>query len=163
MQGDRWGHLVAARSRLAHPGTLESCHTCAADSSASGRELMGKEPTCTKSKCSKSLGALLDDLDRLVVVAGAHLAHRSDFERAKWRHVCSGSASYCPSVPIRTYQLVSTCINLYQPPCRLPHIATLALPRLQKAATARLSIITQFVASATVSGRGSGELFFLKS
>ena len=55
---------------------------------------MGKEPTCTKSKCSKSLGALLDDLDRLVVVAGAHLAHRSDFERAKWRQLFVGSASY---------------------------------------------------------------------
>ena len=59
-----------------------------------GREKMGKEPTCTESKCSKSLGALLDDLDRLVVVAGAHLAHRSDFARAKWRPLFVGSASY---------------------------------------------------------------------
>ena len=92
--GDRWGHLVAARSRLAHPGTLESCHTCAADSSASGRELMGKEPTCTKSKCADSQRALLDDLDRLVVVARAQLAHRSDFACATPRQVFVGSASY---------------------------------------------------------------------
>ena len=78
---------------MEHLGTLESCHACAADNSAPGREKMGKEPTCTESKCSKSQRALLDDLDRLVVVAGAHLAHRSDFARAKWRPLFVGSAS----------------------------------------------------------------------
>ena len=95
--GDRWGHLVAARSRLEHLGTLESCHACAADNSAPGREKMGKEPTCTESKCSKSQRALLDDLDRLVAVAGAHLAHRSDFGRGSPRGFCGGSASYSAS------------------------------------------------------------------
>ena len=78
---------------MEHPGTLESCHACAADNSAPGREVMGKEPTCTESKCSKSLGALLDDLDRLVVVAGAHLAHRSDFAATLSRPLFVGSAS----------------------------------------------------------------------
>ena len=55
---------------------------------------MGKEPTYTKSKCADSQRALLDDLDRLVVVARAQLAHRSDFAHGRPRKVFVGSASY---------------------------------------------------------------------
>ena len=65
---------------------------------------MGKEPTCTKSKCADSQRALLDDLDRLVVVARAQLAHRSDFARAERRQALRGSASYFKSPPPATPQ-----------------------------------------------------------
>ena len=65
------------------------------------------------------------------------------------------------SVRINLCQLVSTCINRLVGSPTSPHWPCQGYRRLL--ATIRLSIITQFVASATVSGRGSGELIFLKS
>ena len=60
---------------------------------------MEKEPTAhllqeiEVFQVSKSQRALLDDLDRLVAVASAQLAHRIDFARAK-RQILVGTASY---------------------------------------------------------------------